>query len=717
MLEWVKYPNDTDATRTNYTYDSMYRTASAAVTTNTGDSLSADYTYENDLLTQIETASTTYSFSYGDFALRTAVKIGNRTLASYTYTDDRNYYLESLDYGNGDRVQYEYDNQGRVVKETYEDGDTVTYQYNNDSDLASVTDSATGITTTYYYDLSGRLMKYVESGGRSRTVTYTYDSKNNLTSVSDDYNGITSRYTYDEDNRVEAVSNGYSSIHYSYDSFGRVSQEQTKRGSSAVVTDSYTFRNPTSTTTSTQVATHTIAASGLNATYTYTYDNNGNIASVSDGTYTTSYVYDSQNQLIRENNQKANKTWTWEYDGAGNILNRKEYSYTTGTLGTAASTKTYGYGDSEWGDLLTNYNGTAITYDEIGNMLTYGSKTFTWEHGRELAAIDDWQMTYTSDGMRLKRYNSSSGMFYTYYYRGDQLTGMLFYNDEIDGALTFYYDANGTILFAEYYIHEAIDGNCYFGDFYYVTNLQGDVIALVAENGNKLAEYTYDAWGCPLSTSYYSYGYDIAYYNPLRYRGYVYDVETGLYYLQSRYYDPEIGRFINADAFVSTGQGFIGNNMFAYCLNNPVNGSDPCGSCFHRWDFWNDCDKCGGRNIGEKWDNFVSTVQHHQTQQARAQEQILSEQIELVRDGANALWDAYTHNVELETEAQIKQDQAVIRTVEYFADNPLIAADLATATIGLGTSYGGLAASIVGFSIPVAGQIAIGKDHLFQMIS
>lgn len=65
--------------------------------------------------------------------------------------------------------------------------------------------------------------------------------------------------------------------------------------------------------------------------------------------------------------------------------------------------------------------------------------------------------------------------------------------------------------------------------------------------------------------------------NPLRYRGYVYDTETGLYYLQSRYYDPEIGRFINADAFTSTGQGLLGNNMFAYCGNNPVVYEDDSG--------------------------------------------------------------------------------------------------------------------------------------------
>ena len=81
-----------------------------------------------------------------------------------------------------------------------------------------------------------------------------------------------------------------------------------------------------------------------------------------------------------------------------------------------------------------------------------------------------------------------------------------------------------------------------------------------------------------------------------------------MYYLQSRYYDPVIGRFINADAYVSTGQGILGNNMFAYCCNNPVNGCDPCGTCFHRWDFWNDCDKCGGKNLGTKIGDAVSAV-------------------------------------------------------------------------------------------------------------
>ena len=112
--------------------------------------------------------------------------------------------------------------------------------------------------------------------------------------------------------------------------------------------------------------------------------------------------------------------------------------------------------------------------------------------------------------------------------------------------------------------------------YYYVTNIQGDVVAILDATGAEVVTYTYDAWGNILTiggSKATTLGQD----NPLRYRGYVYDQETGLYYLQSRYYDPEMGRFISADSFTSTGQGFTGNNMFAYCGNNPVNYLDPEG--------------------------------------------------------------------------------------------------------------------------------------------
>ena len=108
--------------------------------------------------------------------------------------------------------------------------------------------------------------------------------------------------------------------------------------------------------------------------------------------------------------------------------------------------------------------------------------------------------------------------------------------------------------------------------YYYVTNLQGDVMGMVDASGNSVASYTYDPYGKPLTATG-----ELAEKNPLRYRGYYYDSESGLYYLQSRYYDPATRRFVNADAYASTGQGIIGTNMFAYCCNNAVNKADSDG--------------------------------------------------------------------------------------------------------------------------------------------
>ena len=114
--------------------------------------------------------------------------------------------------------------------------------------------------------------------------------------------------------------------------------------------------------------------------------------------------------------------------------------------------------------------------------------------------------------------------------------------------------------------------------YYYVTNLQGDVMYLVDSSGNQVAAYTYDPYGKVLTATG-----TMAEINPLRYRGYYQDIETGFYYLQSRYYDPAICRFINADSYASTGQGLLDYNMFAYCGNNPVNRADPSGRSWIGW--------------------------------------------------------------------------------------------------------------------------------------
>ena len=105
--------------------------------------------------------------------------------------------------------------------------------------------------------------------------------------------------------------------------------------------------------------------------------------------------------------------------------------------------------------------------------------------------------------------------------------------------------------------------------YYYITNLQGDVMYLVDANGVQVAAYDYDPYGKIITATG-----DFAEINPLRYRGYYYDSETGFYYLQSRYYDPEICRFINGDKYSATATGFLGYNMFAYCNNNPIIAAD-----------------------------------------------------------------------------------------------------------------------------------------------
>ena len=155
---------------------------------------------------------------------------------------------------------------------------------------------------------------------------------------------------------------------------------------------------------------------------------------------------------------------------------------------------------------------------------------------------------------------------YSYVYNGGQLVQETIATSVTENGTTttttdvlnYFYDASGPM---------SVDYN---GDiYYYVTNLQGDIVAILNSSGTSVVTYTYDAWGKPLTTSG-TMAETLGDGNALRYRGYVYDTESGLYYLQSRYYDPEIGRFINADAFTSTGSELLSNNMFAYCLNNPV---------------------------------------------------------------------------------------------------------------------------------------------------
>ena len=185
---------------------------------------------------------------------------------------------------------------------------------------------------------------------------------------------------------------------------------------------------------------------------------------------------------------------------------------------------------------------------------------FTWENGRRLETasdgIDTYRYEYNADGMRTQKSIPGGGS--RYYYLGTTLMS------EISnyGILEYFYDADGTPFSLK------VNDTTY----YYITNLQGDVVELVDENGNSVASYSYDPYG----RLTFAEG-ELAEINPLRYRGYYYDAETGLYYVGSRYYDPKVGRWLNADGQVSTGTDILGTNLFAYCGNNPASYWDPTG--------------------------------------------------------------------------------------------------------------------------------------------
>ena len=302
------------------------------------------------------------------------------------------------------------------------------------------------------------------------------------------------------------------------------------------------------------------------------------------------YTYDGKNQLIRHDSATQGKSFAYKYDAGGNILSKSEYDYTTGELGAALHTVSYTYGDSSWGDLLTACNGQAISYDAIGNPTSYLGWNMTWQ-GRQLAsaAKDGKSLSFTYDANGIRTSKTVNGVTTEYFLNGSQILAQ----KTGESTIWFFYDSEGNRI--------GMIRNGYA--FYYMYNLQGDVIGLMdARNGRVVARYTYDAWGsCTVQNAD---GWTAGDANPFRYRGYYYDTETGLYYLNSRYYDSEVGRFISADNQIAgVGGEALGYNMFAYCMNNPGNMFDPSGN----WPKWiKNTVKWVAKNIVKP---FVKTVQ------------------------------------------------------------------------------------------------------------
>ena len=496
-----------------------------------------------------------------------------------------------------------------MIQKSYNSGSYVAYTYNAEGSLARLSyGDSTGELASYRfeYDSLGRLIRSAEldaDGGTVQRTEHIYDGYNRLSRQSWTLGGKTYSESYVYDDPSDTNKNGDGAltqmttatgavIDYQYDTLRRLTRSKVALNGSTVYTTAYAFRDLDASRTTTQVQYRNVRSA--NGTMLegkkYTYDALGNITRISQSTkpfYTlVAYEYDAQNQLTKETYYNGNgtaagnitRTISYTYDTAGNILSE------TRTEDGETTTKTYGYGDSGWVDLLTEVDGQAITYDASGNPTSYFGRTMTWTNGRQLKTSTTHALgsvlkstyTYDADGIRKTKTvpinRRGLTCTYTFVTQNGKVVRQSWRTESID----FFYDESGRPFAMTY--QRADDAP---QTYYYVLNLQGDVVKLIDENGAEAASYEYDAWGNVLSQSG-----SMASTNPLRYRGYYYDSETGFYYLQSRYYDPTNHRFINADVYASTGQGFVGTNMFAYCCNNPVNREDLTGQFWSEvWEF------------------------------------------------------------------------------------------------------------------------------------
>ena len=297
-----------------------------------------------------------------------------------------------MQYGIDGKVKYSYDEFDRVIGVKYdaETADRYTYEYGANGQTAEATDNNLNRTVRTEYDLADRPMQSELRDGSGKVLYRTglkYDKLNNLQQFSERVGATThtSGYTYDRDNRVTQIAYDGTAhkVGYVYDALGRVATRTVESGvATGKLTSSYSYADGgyganSTTPLVSKITQSTPAGAAMN--FEYEYDSRGNITKEKRGSLTTSYVYDALGQLVRVNDPhdttsgSNGTTWVYNYDRGGNILSKARYAYTTGTLGTAQQIIPYTYGDSNWKDKLTAYNGTAISYDAIGNPLSDGT--------------------------------------------------------------------------------------------------------------------------------------------------------------------------------------------------------------------------------------------------------------------------------------------------------------------------------------------------------
>ncbi|MCL2105912.1 MAG: Ig-like domain-containing protein [Oscillospiraceae bacterium] len=514
-----------------------------------GASASTSYSYLSGLLQSVQQGDLAYHFDY-DLAERSvAVRAGSTSLAESSY-DHKNQITERS-YANGGIYQRSYDGRGRLIGETYSDAGAsgppalaFSYAYNQKNQLIRQNDYADNQSWSYDYDQMGRPSVITGSNGTQTRMTYN-DKTNTISRLTASRNGdvITdTEYLHASDGRPLGTvlhSLDGAAVNYSYDMLKRLTQKDLMLPGGMISSTSIFTPGPGGRATGlvSRYTNESVGAGPLQQ-WNYSYDGSGNLIKATDlAGGITNYAYDSLNRLTAENDI------VYTYSNHGNI--------TSVTQGNVA-VHSYSYENTERPDQLTAIDGFPISYDDFGNPLTFNGYSFVWQKGDQLAGVsgNGLSISYTYDAKGNRTSRTVNGSTYNYSYAGGLLisqTGPL--------NLNFAYDESGKMIGFRY------NGASYF----YLRDLQENVVAVVDDTGALAAEYAYDAYG-----NLTSHSGPMSIINPIRYRGYYQDLFTGWYYIENRYYNPDLRRWLSPALPSVDGNALTGINSYAYCGNNPI---------------------------------------------------------------------------------------------------------------------------------------------------
>ena len=573
------YPN---GSKLSYGYSKIDGNTAISMSNEEGEENSIQVLRTKGLATKVISGDSVYDYTYDYKSRVKSVSLNGVELMAEVYTDGEAE-LQSVIAEKGETVTTVTDLDGKVksvVRSAGGSEKSITNSYNSKDMLLSTVDNANNIsiTTAYTYDDLDRVTKRerIRDNIVASKEEYSYDGVYGdlLQKVATNVTGVhTYNYTYSNDSkrRISQVSinNGETVVKPKVDCLGRNTGKTITVNGNTVVDDRISYLKKGSHATNIPLSIEFADKSKIS----YRYDNMGNIIKVfENGVLTVEYEYDKLGRLTRENNKGLSSTYVYRYDNQGNILSKKTYSYTRKSNDELE--------DMEGTTLKFNYEGGKfvgfgdhiVTPMADGRCSVYKNNQITW-NGKKMTGYGTHTYSYDASGRRISKDN-----------------------------VTFTYDVNGRLIeqsdgISFIYDHESLIGFKYNGSsYYYRRDILGNIMEIIDSTGDSVVKYTYNAWGRCRSTG----NSTIASINPYRYRGYYYDTESGLYFLQTRYYDPYTGRFLSMDDVEYIDPETIGGvNLYAYCNNNPVMYTDETG---HSWDsFWSDV----GNWFEEHWVEVV----------------------------------------------------------------------------------------------------------------